>query len=185
MRVLAFSSQGKIGSIEQRRFAEAGTQTPSEQGAALDRNGLSVSTETACRFQPKSPVGNSEIMRDAWLPRSPSFVGFRSPSPALAIGFQLSKCFRRAFFVCHFSLSAIRKNLWGAVPISIGACDWSEPTAEGRLDAGVAGSLDGFHASRANTGFVQTLSTSTRKGCSSILAIDKTSYCFCSAISKV
>jgi hypothetical protein len=29
--------------------------------AALDRNGLSVSTETACRFQPKSPVGNSEI----------------------------------------------------------------------------------------------------------------------------
>ena len=63
MRVLAFSSQGKIGSIEQRRIAEAGTQTPSEQGAALDRNGLSVSTETACRFQPKSPVGNSEICR--------------------------------------------------------------------------------------------------------------------------
>jgi hypothetical protein len=27
----------------------------------LDRNGLSVSTETACRFEPKSPVGNSEI----------------------------------------------------------------------------------------------------------------------------
>jgi hypothetical protein len=27
----------------------------------LDRNGLSVSTETACRFQPKSPAGNSEI----------------------------------------------------------------------------------------------------------------------------
>ncbi len=64
MRVLAFSSQGKIGSIEQRRFAEAGTQTPSEQGAALDRNGLSVSTETACRFQPKSPVGNSEICNE-------------------------------------------------------------------------------------------------------------------------
>jgi hypothetical protein len=28
----------------------------------LDRNGLSVSTETACRFEPKSPVGNSEIL---------------------------------------------------------------------------------------------------------------------------
>jgi len=27
----------------------------------LDRNGLSVSTETACRFEPKSPAGNSEI----------------------------------------------------------------------------------------------------------------------------
>jgi hypothetical protein len=27
----------------------------------LDRNGLSVSPETACRFPPKSPVGNSEI----------------------------------------------------------------------------------------------------------------------------
>ena len=27
----------------------------------MDRNGLSVSTETACRFEPKSPVGNSEI----------------------------------------------------------------------------------------------------------------------------
>jgi hypothetical protein len=31
----------------------------------------------------------------------------------------------------------------------------------------------------------QTLSTSTRSGCSSTLAIDKTSYCFCSATSKV
>jgi hypothetical protein len=29
----------------------------------LDRNGLSVSTETACRFEPKSPVGNSEICK--------------------------------------------------------------------------------------------------------------------------
>jgi hypothetical protein len=27
----------------------------------LDRNGLSVSPETACQFEPKSPVGNSEI----------------------------------------------------------------------------------------------------------------------------
>ena len=27
----------------------------------MDRNGLSVSPETACRFEPKSPVGNSEI----------------------------------------------------------------------------------------------------------------------------
>jgi uncharacterized protein (TIGR01244 family) len=31
----------------------------------------------------------------------------------------------------------------------------------------------------------QTLSTSTRRGCSSTLAIDRTSYCFCSATSKV
>jgi hypothetical protein len=30
----------------------------------LDRNGLSVSTETACRFEPKSPVGNSEICNE-------------------------------------------------------------------------------------------------------------------------
>ena len=29
----------------------------------MDRNGLSVSTETACRFPPKSPVGNSEICK--------------------------------------------------------------------------------------------------------------------------
>jgi hypothetical protein len=36
-------------------------QTLPQRGAALDRNGLSVSTETACRFEPKSPVGNSEI----------------------------------------------------------------------------------------------------------------------------
>ena len=31
----------------------------------------------------------------------------------------------------------------------------------------------------------QAGSTSTRNGCSSILAINKTSHCFCSAISKV
>jgi hypothetical protein len=29
----------------------------------LDRNGLSVSPETACRFEPKSPAGNSEICK--------------------------------------------------------------------------------------------------------------------------
>ena len=44
----------------QRRFAQAGAQTPSEWGP-LQRNDLSVSTETACRFPPKSPAGNSEI----------------------------------------------------------------------------------------------------------------------------
>ncbi len=60
-RVLALASQSKIGCITQRRFAKAGTKTHSQRGAALDRNGLSVSTETACRFEPKSPVGNSEI----------------------------------------------------------------------------------------------------------------------------
>ena len=63
-KVLAFSDQHKIASAPQRRFAIAGAQTPSEWGAALDRNGLSVSTETACRFPPKSPVGNSEICID-------------------------------------------------------------------------------------------------------------------------
>jgi hypothetical protein len=44
----------------------------------LDRNGLSVSPETACRFEPKSPVGNSEIcntshavFQDFWHCTSP------------------------------------------------------------------------------------------------------------------
>src|SRR4029077_17642528 len=60
-RVLALAGQSKVGCISQRRFAKAGTKTHSQRGAALDRNGLSVSTETACRFEPKSPVGNSEI----------------------------------------------------------------------------------------------------------------------------
>jgi hypothetical protein len=57
------AGQSKIGCITQRRFAKAGTKTHSQRGAALDRYGLSVSTETACRFEPKSPVGNSEICR--------------------------------------------------------------------------------------------------------------------------
>src|SRR5580692_6759949 len=60
-RVLALAGQSKLGCITQRRFAKAGTKTHPQRGAALDRNGLSVSTETACRFEPKSPVGNSEI----------------------------------------------------------------------------------------------------------------------------
>jgi hypothetical protein len=60
-RVLALVGQSKIGCITQRRFAKAGTKTHPQRGAALDRNGLSVSTETSCRFEPKSPVGNSEI----------------------------------------------------------------------------------------------------------------------------
>src|SRR5690242_4473066 len=60
-RVLALADQSKIGCITQRRFAKVGTKTHPQWGAALDRNGLSVSTETACRFEPKSPVGNSEI----------------------------------------------------------------------------------------------------------------------------
>ena len=38
--------------------------------------------------------------------------------PTRAIGFQLLKCFVEPF-VCHFSLSTIRKILWGAVPISL------------------------------------------------------------------
>src|SRR5258708_5161256 len=60
-RVLALAGQSKVGCISQRRFAQAGTKPHSQRGAALDRTGLSVSTETACRFEPKSPVGNSEI----------------------------------------------------------------------------------------------------------------------------
>src|SRR5438045_4635742 len=60
-RVLALAGQSKIGCITQRRFAKVGAKTHPQRGAALDRNGLSVSTETACRFEPKSPVGNSEI----------------------------------------------------------------------------------------------------------------------------
>ena len=60
-RVLALADQSKIGWITQRRFAKVGTKTHPQRGADLDRNGLSVSTETACRFEPKSPVGNSEI----------------------------------------------------------------------------------------------------------------------------
>src|SRR5258708_16019225 len=62
-RILALADQSKIGCITQRRFAKVGTKTHPQRGAALDRNGLSVSTETACRFEPKSPVGNSEICR--------------------------------------------------------------------------------------------------------------------------
>src|ERR1700730_18409929 len=64
-RVLALASQSKIGCIPKPRFAKAGTKTHSQRGAALDRNGLSVSTETACRVEPKSPVGNSEICTPA------------------------------------------------------------------------------------------------------------------------
>lgn len=60
-KVLALADQSKIGCITQRRFAKVGTKTHPQRGADLDRNGLSVSTETACRFEPKSPVGNSEI----------------------------------------------------------------------------------------------------------------------------
>src|SRR5947209_18557005 len=60
-RVLVLADQSKIGCITQRRFAKVGTKTHPQRGADLDRNGLSVSTETACRFEPKSPVGNSKI----------------------------------------------------------------------------------------------------------------------------
>src|SRR3954471_23726773 len=66
-RVLALADQSKIGCITQRRFAKVGTKTHPQRGADLDRNGLSVSTETACRFEPKSPVGNSEICTGAQI----------------------------------------------------------------------------------------------------------------------
>src|SRR3954463_10323738 len=60
-RVLALADQSKIGCITQRRFAKVGTKTHPQRGADLDRNGLSVSPETPCRVEPKTPVGNSEI----------------------------------------------------------------------------------------------------------------------------
>src|SRR5712671_4706206 len=69
-RVLALADQSKIGCITQRRFAKVGTKTHPQRGADLDRNGLSVSTETACRFEPKSPIGNSEICTRARSPGS-------------------------------------------------------------------------------------------------------------------
>src|SRR5438270_4502015 len=73
-RVLALADQSKIGCITQRRFAKVGTKTHPQRGADLDRNGLSVSTETACRFEPKSPVGNSEICSYANGDPSSGFV---------------------------------------------------------------------------------------------------------------
>ena len=73
-RVLALAGQSKVGCITQRRFAKAGTKTHSQRGAALDRNGLSVSTETACRFEPKSPVGNSGICTHSGPVARGSFV---------------------------------------------------------------------------------------------------------------
>src|SRR5712671_4287258 len=77
-RVLALADQSKIGCITQRRFAKVGTKTHPQRGADLDRNGLSVSTETACRFEPKSPVGNSEICNLA--PASPTEATVDPPS---------------------------------------------------------------------------------------------------------
>ena len=52
----------------------------------------------------------------------------------------------------------------------------------------VAATRYGNHPASCRTGFPacrQTRSTSTCNGCSSILAINKTSHCFCSATSKV
>ena len=75
-RVLAWENQSKIGCVTQWRFAKAGTETPPQRGAALDRNGLSVSTEIACRFEPKSPAGNSEICS---LRRREAFAAHLAP----------------------------------------------------------------------------------------------------------
>src|SRR5437588_9914592 len=79
-RVLALADQSKIGCITQRRFAKVGTKTHPQRGADLDRNGLSVSTETACRFEPKSPVGNSEICTLTAVLRC-GRNGLRAPEP--------------------------------------------------------------------------------------------------------
>src|SRR5437868_12013992 len=81
-RVLALADQSKIGCITQRRFAKVGTKTHPQRGADLDRNGLSVSTETACRFDPKSPVGNSEICSECAV-SAKSWLSFRHRAPAL------------------------------------------------------------------------------------------------------
>src|ERR1700704_388298 len=66
-RVLALADQSKIGCITQRRFAKVGTKTHPQRGADLDRNGLAGSPETARRFEPKSPVGNSEICNITYM----------------------------------------------------------------------------------------------------------------------
>ena len=77
------TAQSKIGSAPQQRFAKAGIETPPQRGAALDRNGLSVSAETACRFEPKSPVGNSEICRIGEQPADPpQLKALLAPYPA-------------------------------------------------------------------------------------------------------
>jgi hypothetical protein len=57
-----------------------------------------------------------------------------------------------------------------------------------KLSDASGGSLVAGTPSPCRTEFLvcrQTLLTSTRKGCCSILAINKTSHCFCSATSKV
>src|SRR4051812_13399556 len=83
-RVLALADQSKIGCITQRRFAKVGTKTHPQRGADLDRNGLSVSTETACRFEPKSPVGNSEICTSASIMTNAHFTAWQT-SPLLPV----------------------------------------------------------------------------------------------------
>src|SRR3954466_1884647 len=81
-RVLALADQSKIGCITQRRCAKVGTKPHPQRGADLDRNGLSVSTETACRFEPKSPVGNSEICSECGSLHGIAILGYRLPSRA-------------------------------------------------------------------------------------------------------
>jgi len=96
-RVLALADQSKIGCITQRRFAKVGAKTHPQRGAALDRNGLSVSTETACRFEPKSPVGNSEICNYAIGPRLNSAADGTIASSGLMAP-RLSTISKRPFF---------------------------------------------------------------------------------------
>ena len=116
-RVLALADQSKIGSTPQRRFATVGTETPPQRGAALDRNGLSVSAETACRFEPKSPVGNSEICRPHQThrprrSRGPSArrVGCRfAPTPGL--GCFPGRCEPRPYMRVRLSTTFLRSVL--------------------------------------------------------------------------
>src|SRR5438270_10786989 len=91
-RVLALADQSKIGCITQRRFAKVGTKTHPQRGADLDRNGLSVSTETACRFEPKSPVGNSEICKLREIARQSRFASARKLLVQLAHRFERRAC---------------------------------------------------------------------------------------------
>jgi hypothetical protein len=52
----------------------------------LDRNGLSVSTETACRFQPKSHAENSEICSHTRAEQQiPQCVGGRNALRSLRV----------------------------------------------------------------------------------------------------
>jgi hypothetical protein len=59
---LLSATRASYNQLLQRRFAEAGTKTPSER--------VPLWTETACRFRPKSPAGLDRKR----LPKTPKFA---------------------------------------------------------------------------------------------------------------